>query len=67
MVFKHCMDVTFVLGNKPCLALIRVPIQSKQNATFSPNFTQPGKSPLEIPYMVLAHAQVLNAEEVPAP
>ena len=24
MIFKHCGDVTYVLGNKLCLALIRV-------------------------------------------
>ena len=29
MIFKHFMDVTFVLGNKLCLALVRVHLRGR--------------------------------------
>ena len=50
-IFKECFPGCENKGWKNCVFL---PAAGKQNATFSSNFTQPGKRSLEIPCMYLS-------------
>ena len=51
-ISKECFPGCENKGRKNCVFL---PAVGKQNATFSPDFTKPGKRSLEIPCMHLAH------------